>query len=94
MKKVKTSKQQAEREKAAREAILKEREFVKENVIKVYTSAEEIAVDSECKIVDFYVSNQEFNSKKSNFETDSLSFVLEKADKDMISLSYKYSVKK
>jgi hypothetical protein len=59
-----TEKEKVAKEKAAREAMLKERHLIQEEVLKGFHSAEDIAVDTECKIVDFYVSNEEFNLKK------------------------------
>lgn len=90
----KSNAKKEERNKAALEAIVKERNLVKEQLIKKFESAEEISVDTECKMVDFYTSIQDFNTKSGNFETDSIKFVLEKADKDMISFTCKYSLKK
>ena len=92
---VKNSKSKMRDQRVAKEteAIKRERNIVKENVVKFLSSAEEISVDCEFKSVWFYVSNSDFNTKKSNYETENAYFSLEKSDRDMISLTYTYKLK-
>ena len=91
--KISKSKMRDQRNAKETETIKRERNIIKENVIKFLPSAEEISVDFEFKSVWFYVSNTDFNTKKSNYETENAYFSLEKSDKDMISLAYTYKLK-
>ena len=89
----KTKAQQDEKDKQNKEQKLKEQSLVKDIILKVFSSADEINVDTEFKTVEFYVSNSEMNSKRSQYEIDGAKFTFEKMDRDVISLTYGYKIK-
>jgi hypothetical protein len=89
----KTKAQQDEKAKQNKEQKLKEQSLIKDMIVKTFSSAEEINVDTEFKTVEFYVSNTEMNAKRNQYEIDGTKFTFEKMDKDVISLTYGYKQK-
>jgi len=74
------------------EKIIKEREFIKNELLPYYPSIEGVGVDTEFKEVSFMTDMREFD-RRSNIDTPKVSFTYESCDNSMMILKFTYKIK-
>ena len=91
-----SSKKAAEKEKreaAELSAATEEKSKVSSSILSTFKTAEFVSVDPEFKEVNFYVMQEEYDSRRKDFSAQGVDFKFERGDKDELSLYFSYALK-